>query len=69
MSDDFPKYWTEEEVNPETGEIYDNSSALMPVVKRNCKRSNGCIQRKQIYAQQPHRNEYRCSNSCCYPYK
>lgn len=33
MSDDFPKYWTEEEVNPETGEIYDNSTALMPVVE------------------------------------
>lgn len=39
MSDDFPKYWTEEEFDPETGEIIENTSntqALMPVEEEIC---------------------------------
>lgn len=31
MSNDFPKYWVDEEIDPETGEIIENTANLVPV--------------------------------------
>lgn len=31
MSNDYPKYWNEEEIDPETGEIISSSAELVPV--------------------------------------